>query len=391
MEKSASKRNYFDYNATSPLSQSVKAWLGKGDFSYANPSSGHSSGKSANYTIQEALSEILSHYNISKSHDIFFHSGATEGINTIVKGFAHSLALEGKKLHFFHSSIDHAAAYDLREYLEFYGHIVHTWTVDEKAQFDLEKLKKEILSCPSGTTLVNYTYVNNEIGVIWPLEDIKSLKDETGAIIHVDAVQSPGKIEHWEKLLPELDFYTYSSHKFGGLKGVGFTFVGRAAPPIAPLLRGGGQQGGRRSGTLNTMGIISTKLALQDLKKNYKFQESFDAIDFLRTQLRRLLGNKGRIIADNASHKNSNTMFFIIEGKDSNSLMMAFDLNQMDVGIGSACSSGILTSNKTLINLGCNEKEAQSGIRLSFEPNLNLVKAKAYWDKIKKVLQKFLS
>jgi cysteine desulfurase len=301
------------------------------------------------------------------------------------------LALEGKKLHFFHSSIDHAAAYNLREYLEFYGHFVHTWMVDEKAQFNFEKLKKEIASCPSGTVFVNYTYVNNEVGVVWPLEDIKSLKDETGAYIHVDAVQSPGKVENWENILPELDFYTYSSHKFGGLKGIGFTFVSRAAPSIEPLLRGGGQQGGRRSGTLNTMGIISTKLALDDLKKNYKSQESFDSINFLRTKLRSLLGNKGRIIAYDAPYKNSNTIFFIIEGKDSNSLMMAFDLNQIDVGTGSACSSGILASNETLLNLGCSEKEAQSGIRLSFEPNLNLVKAKSYWEKIKRVLQKVLS
>ena len=391
MEKLASKRNYFDYNATSPLSKSVKDWLGKGDFSYANPSSGHSSGKSANYEVQGVFSDILNTFNISKSHDIFFHSGATEGINTIVKGFAHSLALEGKKLHFFHSSIDHAAASDLRGYLEFYGHFVHTWAVDEKAQFDFEKLKKEIALCPSGTALVNYTYVNNEVGVVWPLEEIKSLKDETGAIIHVDAVQSPGKVENWEKILPELDFYTYSSHKFGGLKGIGFTFVSRVAPSIEPLLRGGGQQGGKRSGTLNTMGIISTKLALQDLKKNYKAQESFDSIDFLRTKLRHLLGHEGRIIVCDAPCKNSNTIFFIIDGKDSNSLMMAFDLGQIDVGTGSACSSGILTPNKTLINLGCSEKEAQSGIRLSFEPNLNLVKAKSYWDKINKVLQKVLS
>ncbi|MEE2742691.1 MAG: aminotransferase class V-fold PLP-dependent enzyme [Bdellovibrionota bacterium] len=387
MEKLAN-RHYFDYNATSPHSPAVLKWLGEGDFVYANSSSGHSSGKNVLRSISAVTSDVLEHFGVSDSHSVFFHSGATEGINSIVQGMAHSLSIEGKKLHFFHSSIDHSAVTELKDYLEFYGHVVHAWNVDESAQFDFKKLKKDIESCPPGTVLVNYTYVNNEIGVVWPLDDIQSLKDETGAVIHVDAVQSPGKIDGWETLLPGLDYYTYSSHKFGGLKGVGFTFVKKDSYVVEPLIKGGGQQDGKRAGTLNTMGIISTKLALDDLKKTYKPNECYQGIEFLRKELKSFLGVKGKIIGENSPQLNSNTLFFTVKGRDSNSLLMAFDLNQMDVGIGSACSSGITAPNRILLELGHDETTAKSGLRLSFGPDLNLEKAKDYWIQIEKVLKR---
>ena len=99
-------------------------------------------------------------------------------------------------------------------------------------------------SCDPETVLINITYVHNEIGVVCPLEEVIKLKNETGAMVHVDAVQSPGKIESWDLLPQEIDFYTFSSHKFGGLKGVGFTFVSEKASSFEPLLTGGGQQEG---------------------------------------------------------------------------------------------------------------------------------------------------
>jgi cysteine desulfurase len=174
------------------------------------------------------------------------------------------------------------------------------------------------------------------------------------------------------------------------LKGVGFTFVKKNSYIVEPLIKGGGQQAGKRAGTLNTMGIISTTLALDDLRQTYKPKESYEGITFLRRELRMLLKGKGKIIAENAPQLNSNTLFFTVKGKDSNSLLIAFDLNQMDVGIGSACSSGIASPNRILLELGYDQTTAKSGLRLSFGPDLSLEKAKLYWAEIEKVLKRVI-
>ena len=184
-------------------------------------------------------------------------------------------------------------------------------------------------------------------------------------MVHVDAVQSPGKIESWDLLPQEIDFYTFSSHKFGGLKGIGFSFVNEKASTFEPLVTGGGQQEGLRSGTINTMGVSSTVLALEDVKKNYNYLEAFEGIKFLREEIKKKLKDKGKVIAFDSKNKNTNTIFFTVNGKDSNSLLMAFDMAGMDVGVGSACSSGALEPSRVLLNMGFSKNHAQSSLRFS--------------------------
>ena len=392
MEKSTNRRLYFDYNATSPLSPSVKRWLSEEGFSFANPSAIHLSGKKAATALRQDSEKILKVFGLLESHNIFFHSGASEGINTIVKGMSQSLDLnsKGQKLNFFYSSIDHAAVLELKPFLELYGHKAYQCDVDKNGHVDLDFLEGKVRSCPPGTVLINLTYVHNEIGTVLSLERLAKLKRETGSYIHVDAVQSPGKVQFWDCLPPEVDFYTFSSHKFGALKGVGFTFVNKVAPAFQPLINGGGQQLGFRSGTINTMGVRSTLLALEDLKECYNFSEAEAGINYLKAKIREKLNGRGQIIADEPLSKNTNTVFFIIKGKDSNSLLMAFDLAGMDVGVGSACSSGISKPNSVLLNLGYSSEEALSGLRLSFEHELTKSKAEAYWGRIEAVLDKVI-
>ena len=348
------------------------------------------SGKEAAAQLRKASDEILRIFGFSKSHDVFFHSGASEGINTVVKGMSHSLNMKGEKLNFFYSSIDHAAVLELKTFLESYGHNAYQCEVDKNGQWDLSSLERKLKSCPPRTSLVNFTHVHNEIGTVLPLEKLIELKNNTGVSIHVDAVQSPGKVQFWDRMPSEIDFFTFSSHKFGALKGVGFTFVGKVAPAFQPLVNGGGQQLGFRSGTINTMGVTSTLLALEDLKEGYNFAEAEAGINYLKGKIREKLGTFGEIIADNSHYKNTNTVFFTIRGKDSNSLLIAFDLAGMDVGVGSACSSGISKPNSVLLNLGYSSEEALSGLRLSFEHNLTEEKAAIYWSKIEPVLDKVI-
>ena len=390
LEKLTNRRLYFDYNATSPLSPTVKRWLSEAELPFANPSAIHLSGKKAAAILREGSEKILKVFGISKSHQVFFHSGASEGINTIVKGMSHSLISKGQKLNFFYSPIDHAAVLELKAFLEFYGHNTFQCNVDKNGHMDLNFLESKAKSCVPGTVLINLTYVHNEIGTVFPLEKLTNLKSQTGAFIHVDAVQAPGKVQSWDCLPSGIEFYTFSSHKFGALKGVGFTFVSNDSPTFQPLINGGGQQLGFRSGTINTMGITSTLLALEDLKKSYDYYEAKGGIDYLKERIREKLEGKGQIIADSAHHQNTNTIFFTVKGKDSNSLLMAFDLAGMDVGVGSACSSGISKPNNVLLNLGYTKEDALSGLRLSFEHDLTKSKAANYWTKIEAALDKVL-
>jgi cysteine desulfurase len=377
------ERLYFDYNATAPLSPSVLAWLRQGNLPFANPASSHYSGQNSRKVIEETSDYLKKTFNLD--HDIFFHSGASEGVNTIIRGWAQ----KNPNGHFFCSTIDHSSIINLGEYLKPFGVSTHFFKVDKNGDFDLGDLKSQIKSLNGAPCLLNYTYVNNVIGVIWDLKWAEEIKKETNCKIHVDSVQVPGKIKNWNFLNNQLDAYTFSGHKFGAFKGVGFSFF-KPDFEFSPLLSGGGQQGGLRSGTENPMGIYSLKLALEDLILGFNFEKILEAKKYIENSLIEILGNKGEIVAYNAKMRNLNTIYFIQKMIHPEILKMKFDLGGMDVGLGSACSSGSPLPDRIILALGYDNESAKSGIRLSFEPYLELETAKIYFEKIKSVFKNSL-
>ncbi len=141
MERSISNRFYFDYNATSPLSKRVTDFLYSGDFLFGNPSSIHHSGKRSRKFINEASEFIFHLFNLkSDTHRLLFHSGASEGINSVFKGLASKNFKDKKKVSFFFSSVDHASVVGLKEDLELLGHYVHFFPVDKNGIFNQTKL-----------------------------------------------------------------------------------------------------------------------------------------------------------------------------------------------------------------------------------------------------------
>ena len=159
---------------------------------------------------------------------------------------------------------------------------------------------------------------------------------------------------------------------------------------FSPLLSGGGQQGGLRSGTENPMGIYTLKLALEDLILGFNFEKILEAKKYIENSLIEILGNKGEIVAYNAKMRNLNTIYFIQKMIHPEILKMKFDLGGMDVGLGSACSSGSPLPDRIILALGYDNESAKSGIRLSFEPYLELETAKIYLEKIKSVFKNSL-
>lgn len=380
--KSTSKRFYFDYNATSPLATSVKDWFAGGEVFLGNPSALHTSGKMALRLVNETRDYLLKTYSFEQTHQVFFHSGATEGINTLIRGF-----LSYYQGTLFCSAIDHAAVFNLQGHLSKQGIATHIFSVDRNGLFDKERLIQEIKKVPKGPVLLNMTWVNNETGVVWPLSDILEIKKETGCIVHIDAVQTIGKIPDWNFVSSQIDALTFSGHKFGSLTGVGFSFV-KKNMHFEPLLLGGGQQEGWRSGTINTYGIYSLKLALDEFLSETNPLESLKARQQIEARIKATLGDRGEIVAEN-SDRSCNTLALIVRGKKSDTMLMAFDMAGIDIGTGAACSSGIVRPSRVLTNMGFSEDDARSSIRLSFGPNLKDF-VEDYCLALERVLRRFI-
>ena len=391
-EKSISNRYYLDFNATSPLSIKVIDFLKSGDFLFGNPSSLHSTGKKSRKVINDTSLYLFEKFSLNSSQfNLIYHSGASEGINAFFKGVALQGIRDHKKCAFFFSTVDHACVVNQKDQLELMGHEVHLFEVDKNGNFDVDSLINQInLKSNLGyKAILNYTYVNNENGVVWSLELAKEIKDKTSAIIHVDAVQLVGKIFNWEKLLSELDAYTFSGHKFGSLKSIGFSFIKKNLKYL-PLVSGGEQQSGYRGGTENALGILSLKLALQD------FEEYFDPARLEKNKLKiekiisDILDDKGEVVASKNLNRNLNTIFIIIFGKKAEDLSLKFDLSGIELSTGSACSSGIIKENRILLGMGYSGENSRSSLRLSFSPFLDDDDCKIYIDKISMILFQIL-
>lgn len=389
MEKLISNRFYLDYNATSPLANSVRELLAKGDFPFGNPSSIHSTGKKAFSYLRKAELGILDLFSCAQDYAVLFHSGATEGINTFIKGVAETFRDQGQIVHFFSSPTDHPAVHSLIEYLQHNGHKAYSLQIDSLGQLDWNYLEGRLEQFSSEPVVLNYTWVNNETGVVNSLEHLVTLKQRyPNVIIHVDAVQSPGKVRDWQTLCPAADVYTFSGHKFGALKGCGFSLYKRQLQ-FSPLLHGGGQQLGMRSGTINVLGAYTQYIALQELVTLFNSDEMEKGIIYTRDALRSLLGDKGELIADGGNTA-LNTVSFIIHGKKADILLAACDMGGIELSAGSACSAGVLHPNRVLMAMGLSAEASQSYLRLSYGPDLTVDLAREVVTKLSTILQRFL-
>ena len=374
------ERFYLDYNATSPLSQSVTDWLKSGDLLFANPSSQHSLGKASRKVINEARAEVFSTFNKSENDTkLFFHSGATEAFATVASSFAEIARLAGRDLLICTAKTDHPCVSALNE--KYLG--PHVKFLEIKKAKDLSALHSENFEIlkdrkdnnPDLMILYHHLWVHNETGLISPLSELAELKKIPDLYVHVDAVQAVGKVPDWQKLV-EGDLWTFSAHKFGALKGIGFTLLNKNTP-FQAFITGGGQQNGLRSGTENPQATKTVHLALNDIKKvdvkkNAELREAL--VEFMQTEMKGI----GEILSPEASKSSSNTIYFYLKNLTSDMALALFDLNGLEISAGSACSSGAAKASDVLLHRGLTEF-ARNGLRLSFSFNLNssdLVKIK---------------
>ena len=393
MEKLTSSY-YFDYNATSPLSPSVEDYLERGDFLFANPSSQYQLGKKSRSIINNSKDFIFNTFGIDeKLSQLFFHSGATEGINTLLFGAGFKSFKENKKISFYFSPTDHACVVNLKDNLSALGHEVIFMPINSHGEIISEELIKIIKASSADRSIINWTWLNNETGVVNGLDAAEKIKSETNADVIVDAVQAPGKIAEWKELNDNLDAYSFSSHKFGGLKGVGFSFV-KDSYDYSPLIIGGGQQNKLRSGTENPMGVYTTELALRDLIKDFSLDKINKMIELKKDFEDLIISTFGKdsIVGLNAKKRNVNTINFIIPSIKATLALMAFDLEGIQVSSGSACSSGANIPSRILTALKIDEKLTRSGVRLSFSKDVCAVSSEEkqqLLNKFKEILNRY--
>lgn len=279
----------------------------------------------------------------------------------------------------------------LKEDLEALGHRVFYFNVDHNGNFNSEDLieKINLEKNSSHEVLINFTYINNETGVVWPLSLAEKIKRETNAIVHVDAVQLVGKISDWNQISTKLDAYTLSGHKFGAMKGVGFSFVKKNVQ-FSPLLVGGSQQDNLRAGTENAVGIYSLKLALLDIVENFNANELSVAKNMIEQKIIECVGTSGEVVARKSDSRNLTTIFLVLHGQKAEVLSAKFDMLGVDLSTGSACSSGVIKENRILMNMGYSFEDSRSTLRFSFSPLMKKSEAEKYSEKIVSVLKTIL-
>ena len=326
---------------------------------YGNPSSLHMQGVRAEKLIKETLSIIASTLKCDEK-EIIFTSGGTESDNMALIGVARAYKRSGK--HIITSGIEHEAILETCAFLEEEGYEITYLPTDNTGVVDLKVLEESIRE---DTILVSIMGVNNEIGVIEPIEAISKIikAKNPSTLFHVDAVQAYGKI----KLIPKnmgIDLMSVSSHKIHGPKGTGFLYVNKKVK-IKPIIFGGGQQRGLRSGTENVCGITGMGAAMK--KVFASFDEDTKRMYELREHLiNRLLENED-VFINGASPQGSapHIVSASVKNVRAEVLLHALEDKGVYVSSGSACASNRPSVSKTLKSIGVENEYLDSTIRFS--------------------------
>ncbi|NIP61640.1 MAG: aminotransferase class V-fold PLP-dependent enzyme [Nitrosopumilaceae archaeon] len=321
---------------------------------YGNPSSIHRFGRIANKAVQKSRRQVAALINANPSK-IFFTSGGTESNNTAILGFARS----HRNGNIITSKIEHDAVLEPCKYLEKLGYSVKYIPVDKFGLVDLAELEREADS----NSLVSIMFANNEVGTIQPIDKISKICKEKGALFHSDAVQAIGKVPIDLKQL-DIDFLSISSHKINGPKGIGALYV-REIEVLDPLVFGGGQENGMRSGTENVANIVgfgkACELAKQNLSQNISCLRNLR--DILTSKVIENISNSR--LNGHPEQRLPNNAHFTFLGINGEDLIIKLDENEIAASTGSACSVRTQKASHVLQSMGFTHEEITGSLRLS--------------------------
>ena len=351
---------YFDNSATTKVLDCVKdAVVDAMCVNYGNAAAKHRKGVEAENLIREAKKAIADTLKVQEK-EILFTSGGTESNNTALIGTALANRRAGK--HLITTGVEHPSIYNTMSFLEEMGFEVTYLPVDHLGHISLEDLEKAIRE---DTILVSVMYVNNEVGAVEPIEAISQCikKKNPKTLFHVDAIQAYGKY----KIRPKkqgIDLLSVSGHKIHAPKGVGFLYI-RDGVKIRPILFGGGQQKGMRTGTENVPGCVGLGVAAREAYKDFdaRIEKLYTLREHLIAGLKPLGG-----VTINGSEDRTNAPQIVsasFEGVRSEVLLHALEDKGVYVSSGSACSSNHPGISGTLKGIGVKKELLDSTIRFS--------------------------
>ena len=350
---------YLDYNATTPVDERVlKAMLPYFSERFGNASSTtHSFGWTAEEAVEQAREQVAGFLGADDAGEVLFTSGATEAINTAIKGVAEAYGRKGR--HIVTAETEHKAVLDTCKALEHLDYDVTYLPVGESGRVDPDEVEAALTG---ETILAAVMWANNETGALQPIPEIYERVRSRGVLFMTDATQAVGKVP---VSVEHADLLACSGHKVYGPKGIGALYVSRRSPRVrlVPLVDGGGQEGGRRGGTLNVPGIVGMGSALERAREKAKEESSrlkqlrdrFEAR--LLDELPDLLVNSGEV------PRLPQTANISFRGLEANNLMTA--LRNVAVSSGSACTSGSNKPSHVLKAMDLSDEDAKAAVRFS--------------------------
>jgi len=351
---------YLDNNATTMVDPQVfeemEPFFVK---KYGNPNSLHAFAGETHPHIKTAMEKIYAGIQANRQDSVVITSCATESNNWVLKSIYFEYILTGKKNHIIISEVEHPSIIATAKFIESLGCKVTYLPINSEGLIEAQSVKDAITD---KTALVSVMWANNETGAIFPVQEIGEICKEHNVLFHTDAVQAIGKLPVSVQEF-NVDYLTFSAHKFHGPKGVGALYM-KKGKELSPLFHGGSQMGGHRSGTLNVPGIVGMGKAIE---------QAVDALDFEMSEIREmrdefedaLLEIPDTFVVTPRKYRTPNTILISFRGIEGESML--WDLNQAGIGAstGSACASEDLEANSVMEAIGADEDLAHTAIRFS--------------------------
>jgi cysteine desulfurase len=412
---------YLDYNATTPLCDKAReAMLPYLDRHFGNPSSVHAAGREARAAVDDARDKLAALLHV-KPHEIVFTSGGTESCNLAVLGLARclpagALAKAGQSSrggHIISNKAEHHAVLNAVEHLEKHDGFEVTWLdVSREGMVDVDQLAKSIRP---ETHLVSIMTANNETGVIQPIREISKICRDRGVLLHSDMVQSfgkmplviPSQVEESRDGTPNLtsrdpsiplrsaqddigslvDAASFAAHKFYGPKGAGFLFL-RSGLSIQPIMFGGAHENERRPGTENVAAIAGMAAAAEWVLRDREREQERERQ--LRDELWMRISKSVPEAKQNGegAPRLANTLNLSLLGLDSETLLIALDLEGVCASSGSACMVGSVVASHVLLAMGLPTERARSAVRFSLGKWTTAEEIKATGDAVQKIVER---